>query len=101
MADTLSTLAYLAASVLFILALRGLSHPETSRQGNQYGMIGMAIAIAATLITPGMSGSGLGLIILGLIIGGCIGAVLASRIQMTSLPQLVAAFHSLVGMAAV
>jgi NAD(P) transhydrogenase subunit beta len=98
---TFQTLAYLAASVLFILALRGLSHPETSRQGNQYGMIGMAIAIAATVITPGMSGGGLGLIVLGLIIGGAIGAVLASRIQMTSLPQLVAAFHSLVGMAAV
>ena len=98
---TLQTIAYLAASVLFILALRGLSHPETSRQGNQYGMIGMAIAILATLATPGMQGAGLGLIVLGLIIGGGIGAVLASRIQMTSLPQLVAAFHSLVGLAAV
>jgi len=101
MAATFSTLAYLVAAVLFILALRGLSHPTTSRQGNQFGMIGMAIAIAATLLRPGMAGSGIGLIILALAIGGGIGAFLASRIQMTALPQLVAAFHSLVGLAAV
>ncbi|MBY0331204.1 MAG: NAD(P)(+) transhydrogenase (Re/Si-specific) subunit beta [Acetobacteraceae bacterium] len=98
---TFQTLAYLVASVLFILALRGLSHPETSRQGNQFGMVGMAIAIIATLLTPGMHGWGIVLILAGLAIGGSAGAVLASRIQMTALPQLVAAFHSLVGMAAV
>jgi NAD(P) transhydrogenase subunit beta len=98
---TISTLAYLAASVLFILALRGLSHPETSRQGNQYGMIGMAVAIIATILNSGMDFGGFVLIISGLAIGGSIGAVLANRIQMTSLPQLVAAFHSLVGLAAV
>ncbi|WP_431304655.1 NAD(P)(+) transhydrogenase (Re/Si-specific) subunit beta [Sediminicoccus sp. BL-A-41-H5] len=98
---TISTLAYLAASVLFILALRGLSHPETSRQGNQYGMIGMAVAIVATILNSGMDFGGFVLIISGLAIGGSIGAVLANRIQMTSLPQLVAAFHSLVGLAAV
>ncbi|MBX9700617.1 MAG: NAD(P)(+) transhydrogenase (Re/Si-specific) subunit beta, partial [Acetobacteraceae bacterium] len=96
---TFQTLAYLVASVLFILALRGLSHPETSRQGNQFGMVGMAIAIIATLLTPGMHVWGVVLIIAGLAIGGSAGAVLASRIQMTSLPQLVAAFHSLVGLA--
>ncbi len=101
MAATFSTLAYLVASVLFILALRGLSHPETSRQGNTYGMIGMAIAILATLLQPGMSWSGIGLVIVALAIGGSIGAVVAQRIEMTALPQLVAAFHSLVGMAAV
>jgi NAD(P) transhydrogenase subunit beta len=101
MAGTFATLAYLAASVLFILALRGLSHPETSRQGNTYGMIGMAIAILATLLQPGMSWSGVGLVIVALAIGGGIGAVVAQRIEMTALPQLVAAFHSLVGMAAV
>ncbi|HEV7268662.1 MAG TPA: NAD(P)(+) transhydrogenase (Re/Si-specific) subunit beta [Falsiroseomonas sp.] len=101
MAATLSTLAYLVASVLFILALRGLSHPETSRQGNLYGMIGMGIAIAATLLRPGMGAGGIGLVIVGLAIGGSIGTVVARRIQMTALPQLVAAFHSLVGMAAV
>jgi NAD(P) transhydrogenase subunit beta len=101
MAATFSTLAYLVASVLFILALRGLSHPETSRQGNTYGMVGMAIAILATLLQPGMSWGGVGLVIAGLAIGGSIGAVVAQRIEMTALPQLVAAFHSLVGMAAV
>jgi NAD(P) transhydrogenase subunit beta len=98
---TISTLAYLAASVLFILALRGLSHPETSRKGNQYGMIGMAVAIIATILNSGMDFGGFVLIISGLAIGGSIGTVLANRIQMTSLPQLVAAFHSLVGLAAV
>jgi NAD(P) transhydrogenase subunit beta len=101
MATTLSTLAYLVASVLFILALRGLSHPETSRKGNMYGMVGMGIAIAATLLKPGMGAGGIVLVLAGLAIGGTIGTILAQRIQMTSLPQLVAAFHSLVGMAAV
>ncbi|EFH09559.1 NAD(P)(+) transhydrogenase (Re/Si-specific) subunit beta [Pseudoroseomonas cervicalis] len=101
MAHTLSTLAYLVASVLFILALRGLSHPETSRQGNLYGMVGMAIAILASLARPGMDIGGIALILAGLALGGGIGAVVAQRIQMTALPQLVAAFHSLVGLAAV
>jgi NAD(P) transhydrogenase subunit beta len=100
-AQTLSTLAYLVASVLFILALRGLSHPETSRRGNYFGMVGMAIAIVATLLKPGMGAGGIALVVAGLAIGGSIGAVVANRIQMTALPQLVAAFHSLVGMAAV
>ncbi len=95
------TLAYLVAAILFILALRGLSHPETSRRGNLYGMVGMAIAILATLGRPGMSAGGVGLLILALIIGGAIGTFIALRIRMTALPQLVAAFHSLVGMAAV
>src|SRR3954466_7255283 len=98
---TISTLAYLVAAVLFILALRGLSHPTTSRQGNQFGMIGMAIAIVATLFRPGMAPTGIILILAGIAIGGSIGAVVARPNQMTSLPQLVAAFHSLVGMAAV
>ena len=101
MATTLLTLAYLVASVLFILALRGLSHPETSRQGNMFGMIGMAIAIVATLLKPGMDIGGIALVIAGLALGGTLGTVVAQRIQMTSLPQLVAAFHSLVGLAAV
>ncbi len=101
MGATLSTLAYLAAAVLFILALRGLSHPETSKRGNQFGMIGMAIAMVATLARPGMSYEGIGEILVAIAIGGSVGAVIASRIQMTALPQLVAAFHSLVGMAAV
>jgi len=101
MAQTFSTLAYLAASVLFILALRGLSHPETSRRGNLLGMIGMGIAIAATLLKPGMGIDGIVIVVAGLAIGGTIGTIVAQRIQMTALPQLVAAFHSLVGMAAV
>ncbi len=101
MGATLSTLAYLVAAVLFILALRGLSHPETSKRGNQFGMLGMAIAMVATLARPGMSYEGIGEILVAIAIGGSVGALIASRIQMTALPQLVAAFHSLVGMAAV
>src|SRR5690606_9523846 len=89
------------SGILFILALRGLSHPTTSRQGNLFGMVGMAIAIVTTLALATPSAGGLGLIVLGLAIGGGIGAVVARRIAMTSMPQLVAAFHSLVGLAAV
>jgi len=92
---------YLVSGILFILALRGLSHPTTSRLGNLYGMIGMAIAIVTTLALATPSISGLALIVLGLAIGGGAGAVVARRIAMTSMPQLVAAFHSLVGLAAV
>ena len=91
--------AYLIASVLFILALRGLSSPETARRGNLMGIAGMAIAVITTLMSPGVMSYGM--IILAILIGGSIGTVLAWRIQMTALPQLVAAFHSLVGMAAV
>jgi H+-translocating NAD(P) transhydrogenase subunit beta len=95
----LAALLYLVASVCFILALRGLSHPTTSRAGNIYGMVGMAIAILTTLATPGVVSYTL--IIVGILIGGAIGTVIALRIKMTALPQLVAAFHSLVGLAAV
>ncbi len=101
MSPSLTAFAYLIAGVLFILALRGLSNPTSSRQGNLFGMIGMTIAILATLARGGMSGSGYTLIILGIVIGGGIGVTVSRRIQMTSLPQLVAAFHSLVGLAAV
>ncbi len=101
MSASLTALAYLVAAVLFILALRGLSSPVTSRQGNRFGMIGMAVAVVATLAHHGMGGLGYGLIFLGIIIGGAIGTFVALRIQMTALPQLVAAFHSLVGLAAV
>jgi H+-translocating NAD(P) transhydrogenase subunit beta len=101
MSANLTAFAYLIAAVLFVLALRGLSSPVTSRQGNRFGMIGMAVAVIATLAQHGMSGVGYGLIILGIIIGGSIGTYIALRIQMTALPQLVAAFHSLVGLAAV
>ncbi|MDE3060548.1 MAG: NAD(P)(+) transhydrogenase (Re/Si-specific) subunit beta [Pseudomonadota bacterium] len=92
-------LLYLAASVLFILALKGLSSPETARRGNLYGICGMAIAIVTTLALPQINSYAL--ILFGLMIGGIIGAVIARRIQMTAMPQLVAAFHSLVGLSAV
>ena len=95
---------YLVSGILFILALRGLSHPTTSRQGNVYGMVGMAIAIVTTLAlaAPDVPSAGRYLLIaLGLAIGGGVGALTARRIAMTSMPQLVAAFHSLVGLAAV
>ncbi len=101
MSADITALAYLIAAVLFILALRGLSSPVTSRQGNRYGIIGMAVAVVATLAHHGMGGAGYALIVVGIIIGGAVGTFVALRIQMTALPQLVAAFHSLVGLAAV
>ena len=97
----LASFLYLVSGVLFIMALRGLSHPTTSRQGNLYGMVGMTIAIVTTLALATPSFGGFVLIVLGLAIGGGAGAYIARRIPMTSMPQLVAAFHSLVGLAAV
>jgi H+-translocating NAD(P) transhydrogenase subunit beta len=88
---------YLAASVLFILALKGLSHPETARRGNVFGMIGMLIAVVVTLATT----QRVELILVAILIGGSIGAVVARRVEMTQMPELVAAMHSLVGMGAV
>src|ERR1700716_2635243 len=102
MSADLAALLYLVAGVLFILALRGLSNPETSRQGNLFGMVGMAIAIITTLAYHPPAGTGAwALVVLGLAIGGSTGAVIARRVPMTAMPELVAAFHSLVGMAAV
>ncbi len=102
MSADLVGLLYLAAGVLFILALRGLSSPETSRRGNLFGMVGMAIAILTTLASHPPAGFGAGILVaLGLAAGGGVGAVIARRVPMTSMPELVAAFHSLVGMAAV
>jgi len=95
----LSALAYLLASICFILALRGLSNPESARPGNMFGIAGMVIAVATTLALPGVVSYGT--IAVGVLIGGSIGTLIALRIQMTALPQLVAAFHSLVGLAAV
>src|SRR5512138_542206 len=98
----LAAVLYLVAGVLFILSLRGLSSPASSRQGNLFGMIGMAIAVATTLAShPPADGVAWLLVILGIAIGGGIGAVIARQVPMTSMPELVAAFHSLVGMAAV
>ncbi|MBM3601502.1 MAG: NAD(P)(+) transhydrogenase (Re/Si-specific) subunit beta [Alphaproteobacteria bacterium] len=99
MTENLAALLYLLASVCFIMALRGLSSPETARGGNLFGMVGMAIAIATTMAAPAVVSYGV--ILAGIVIGGAVGTVIALRIQMTALPQLVAAFHSLVGLAAV
>ena len=101
MNQSLTSFAYLVAAVLFILALRGLSHPTTSRQGNKFGIVGMLIAILATFAHGGMNFGWMLVILLGMAIGGGIGLVAAQKIKMTALPQLVAAFHSLVGLAAV
>ncbi len=102
MSASLAALLYLVAGALFIMALRGLSSPESARQGNRLGMAGMAIAIATTLaVAAPASGLAWILITAGIAIGGTIGAVIARRIAMTAMPQLVAAFHSLVGLAAV
>jgi len=101
MSENFASFLYLVSGVLFIMALRGLSHPTTSRQGNVYGMIGMGIAVITTLAltTPGWSG--MLMIVAGIAIGGSIGAYIARTIAMTAMPQLVAGFHSLVGLAAV
>jgi NAD(P) transhydrogenase subunit beta len=102
MTPDIAALLYLASGVLFILALRGLSNPETSRQGNLFGMVGMAIAVATTLAAHPPAGVAAWLLVLlGLALGGSLGAVIARRVPMTAMPELVAAFHSLVGMAAV
>ena len=94
-------LFYLISGVLFILALRGLSSPETSRQGNLFGIIGMALAIGVTIISVGNFSSGFLYLLVFLLIGGSIGAFIAFKIPMTAMPELVAGFHSLVGLAAV
>lgn len=101
MSQNLAAFLYLISGVLFIMALRGLSHPTTSRKGNVYGMVGMGIAIVTTLLLATPSFGGFMLIILALAIGGGAGAYIARTIPMTAMPQLVAAFHSLVGLAAV
>ena len=101
MSANLSAIFYLISGILFILALRGLSSPETSRQGNYFGIAGMIIAITVTFLTVGNFGLGFIYVIIFLLIGGSIGAFIAFRIPMTAMPELVAGFHSLVGLAAV
>ncbi|MFN9390906.1 MAG: NAD(P)(+) transhydrogenase (Re/Si-specific) subunit beta [Betaproteobacteria bacterium] len=98
------TLLYLVASVLFIQALKGLSHPTTSRRGNAFGMAGMAIAVlttAALIASHSNAGAGLGYVLAGLVVGGGAGAVMARRVEMTKMPELVAFMHSMIGLAAV
>ena len=99
MPANVTALAYLAAAVLFILALRGLSSPDSARRGNLFGILGMTIAVGTTVVSPEITSYGW--ILAALVIGGAIGTGIALRIQMTAMPQLVAAFHSLVGLAAV
>ena len=97
----LSAIFYLVSGILFILALRGLSSPDTSRQGNYFGIAGMTIAIIVTFLSIGNFSSSIVYVIIFLVIGGAIGAFIAFRIPMTAMPELVAGFHSLVGLAAV
>ena len=99
MSANLSATFYLISGILFILALRGLSSPETSRQGNYFGIAGMAIAIIVTFLSVGNLGSGFIYVLIFLVIGGSIGAFIAFKIPMTAMPELVAGFHSLVGLA--
>ena len=105
MSMNLVVLLYLVASILFIQALKGLSHPTTSIKGNRFGMAGMAIAALTTCALiynlAGNSANGLGYVLLGLVIGGGIGAVMAKRVEMTKMPELVAFMHSMIGLAAV
>ena len=96
-----SAIFYLVSGVLFILALRGLSSPETSRQGNFFGILGMIIAITVTFLSIGNFSSGFIIVLFFILIGGSIGAFIAYKIPMTAMPELVAGFHSLVGLAAV
>ena len=100
LSDNLATVAYLGAAILFILSLGGLSHPETSRRGNFFGIVGMTLAVLATVFGPRVTLEGLPWIVGALAVGGAIGLYLARTVQMTQMPELVAAMHSLVGLAA-
>src|SRR5512143_2233135 len=100
MSDSLTTVAYIGASILFILSLGGLSNPETSRRGNLFGIIGMTIAVLATVFGPRVTTAGLPWIVGSLAVGGSIGLYAARAVQMTQMPELVAIMHSLVGLAA-
>jgi NAD(P) transhydrogenase subunit beta len=100
MSANLSAVAYIAATILFILSLGGLSNPETSRRGNLFGIIGMTIAVLATVFGPRVTAAGLPWIVGSLAVGGAIGLYAARTVQMTQMPELVAIMHSLVGLAA-
>jgi len=100
MSSSLATVAYIGATILFILSLGGLANPETARRGNLFGMIGMAIAVLATVLGPRVTPAGYAWIVGALVIGGSIGLYAAKKVQMTQMPELVALMHSLVGLAA-
>src|SRR6476659_9938646 len=101
MSSNLATVSYIAAIILFILSLGGLSNPESSRRGNLYGMIGMALAVLATVLGPRVTQAGLPWVVGALVAGGAIGLWLARTVKMTQMPELVAFMHSLVGLVAV
>src|SRR3990167_2827244 len=101
MSASLATVSYIGATILFILSLGGLSNQETSRRGNLFGMVGMALAVAATVFGPQVTAAGLPWIIGAMVVGGAIGLYAARTVQMTQMPELVALMHSMVGMAAV
>ena len=100
MSPSLVTAAYIGATILFILSLGGLSNPETSRRGNLYGVIGMAIAVLATVFGPRVTAAGIPWIVGAMVVGGAVGLYAARKVQMTQMPELVAIMHSLVGLAA-
>ena len=100
MTSSLTTVAYIGATILFILSLGGLSNPETSRRGNLYGIVGMAIAVLATVLGPRVAAAGIPWIVAAMVVGGAIGLYAARAVQMTQMPELVAIMHSLVGLAA-
>lgn len=99
MSQSLATVAYLGAAILFILSLGGLSNPESSRRGNLYGMVGMALAVLATVFGQRVSPAGIPWIVGALVVGGSIGLYAAKTVKMTQMPELVALMHSLVGLA--
>ena len=106
MSMNLVVMLYLVASVCFIQALKGLSHPTSSRMGNTFGMVGMAIAILTTIallfkLRSDLASAGMGYVLIGLLVGGTIGTIMARRVEMTKMPELVAFMHSMIGMAAV
>lgn len=100
MTSSLATMAYIGATILFILSLGGLSNPETARRGNLFGMVGMTIAVLATVLGPRVTAAGIPWIVGALVVGGAIGLIAAKKVQMTQMPELVALMHSLVGLAA-
>ena len=100
MTSSLATMAYIGATILFILSLGGLSNPETARRGNLFGMVGMTIAVLATVLGPRVTAAGIPYIVGALVVGGAIGLYAAKKVQMTQMPELVALMHSLVGLAA-
>ncbi|MGF6967328.1 NAD(P) transhydrogenase subunit beta [Paraburkholderia sp. WC7.3g] len=100
MTSNLTTVSYIGAAILFILSLGGLANPETARRGNLLGMIGMVIAVLATILGPRVSAAGIPYVVAALVVGGAVGLIAAKKVQMTQMPELVALMHSLVGLAA-